>query len=115
MSDRAFNLFAKDNESPWLAKVSAGNDEITEGGPEVARVFVAEAFAGGAVGLAGAASGPHRSSWIPAGELEGERPAADPAEEVTLDVWGEFMRLDFEDGAFVDDAVGDEFLGDEFA
>jgi hypothetical protein len=95
MSDCAFNLFAKDNESPRLAEVPAGEDKVAEGGPEIARVFVAEAFAGGAVGLAGAASGPHRSSWIPAGELEGERPAEHATEEVALDESSELAWVYF--------------------
>ena len=78
LADRACNLLAKDQLRAALA------DEPEERGPEVARVGVTESFAGVAVRLAGAASGPKRSGWINSGELKREAPAADSGEEMAL-------------------------------
>jgi hypothetical protein len=86
---RACNLLAKDD---WRAALA---DEVGEHRPEVAFVGGAETFSGGREGLARAGACPDGAVFRPAGEAEGERPAADACEEVCLGVFREFMWFDF--------------------
>jgi hypothetical protein len=90
-SNRCRNLFPKDILRAALA------DEVEENWPEVAFVGLAKLLSGGAEWLAGAGACPNRSSCWPSGELEGERPATDPGEEVALNERFEFMGVDFSD------------------
>ena len=70
---------------------------VAEHWPEVASVFLAELFSGIAERLTGAASS---SDWLvvwPPCHPKGERPSANPSEEVPLGVLGDFIRVDFGD------------------
>ena len=105
----ACNLFAKDN---WRRALG---DEASKLGPEVARVFRAEPFAGATERLARTGARPDRDIFRPAGEAEGERPAADAREEVALHESGEVGGLHVGNAAGVNVAVGDEPAAHEFA
>lgn len=109
VANRARNLLAKDALRAALA------EEVEEGGPEVAGIGVAEAFARRRVGLAGAGTRPNRSVSGPAGEGEGVGPAADAGEEVALGEASEISGEHVGDAAGVHGAGGEVAGGDECA
>jgi hypothetical protein len=74
----ARNLLSKDDCRAALL------DKSAHFGPEVALVGGAPAFARGAEGLAGTGPGPDGGIVRDAGESEGEGPASDSREEVSL-------------------------------
>ena len=86
LANRSRNLFSHDDRGP------TGSNEAKEDGPEVPFVRLAPLLTGGAEGLAGAASSPHRPVVGPSGKAEGVRPAADPGEEVALGEASEVIR-----------------------
>ena len=94
----------------WLALA----DEPKPLGPEMARIIAGLAFARGAEGLAGTASGPNHSV-SPPGELEGVGPSADPGEEVALLVAFEVIGCHLLNGAFVHVARREMPSGDQVA
>ena len=108
-SNRACNLLPKDNVRAALA------DKVEEHGPQVALVGLAELLACVAEGLAGTGAGPNRSSCGPVGKLQGVTPSADSGEEVALGIFGEFMRFNFGDAAFVHVSGWYQPGADEFA
>ena len=98
---RARNLLSKDDCR------AAAADETAEVRPKVTRVFRAMPFAGDRKGLAGAGAGPDGEVVGHAGEAEGERPAADAGEEVTLGVSQKVSWLDKADVAGIDVSGGE--------
>jgi hypothetical protein len=89
------NLFSKDD---W--RLALG-DEPEPYGPEVTFVSFTFLLACGAEGLAGAGASPNRSVWVPTGKLEGERPACDAAEPMTLDEVCNVVGGDLLDRSFI--------------
>lgn len=80
---------------------SALADEPMPSGPEVAIVSKPISFACLGERLAWAGSGPDPAVVGPSGHAEGERPAAEPGKEMTLDVAGEIGGADIADVALV--------------
>jgi hypothetical protein len=75
-------------------------DERKPARPQVAFVIARLAFAGGREGLAGAGTGPNRSSVGPSSLSEGDGPPADPGEEMGLRIrseiiWGYVLYASF--------------------
>jgi hypothetical protein len=81
----------------------------------MAFVIARLARAGGAEGLAGAASCPNRSIIGPAGEPEGDAPSTDASEEVTLRVASDVVGLHVNDGTLVNVSRRDLTGNDEVA
>lgn len=76
---------------------SALVDEVEEGWPEMALIFLTFLVARCGERLTWAGSCP---DWLGAGDackLEGIRPSADPGKKVALSILGEFMGLNFYD------------------
>jgi hypothetical protein len=95
---RASNLLAKERVRSALA------DEPEQCWPEMARISCASSLACCAERLAGAGAGPDGAIVGPARESQGSGPSADAGEEMALGVLGEFMRGNFSDASFVNDA-----------
>jgi hypothetical protein len=81
----------------------------------VAFVIGRLALAGGREWLAGARACPNRSVVWPAGETEGERPSAEPGEEMGLGVSPQIVGSHVNDASLVDISSGDMSGFDEVA
>jgi len=91
VSNRAFNLFTKDDARAALC------DEDAPRRPKIARIGPASLGAGARERLTGTASGPDGSIVGPSGESEGVRPASNPREPVTLDEASHVVRSNIDD------------------
>jgi hypothetical protein len=105
-SSLARNLLSKDC---W--RIALG-DEPSELGPEVALVFCAEAFAGGAERLARAAPSPDRAVVSPSSKSKSEGPSSDSCEEMALREFSDVFRSYIGDTPLVHNAVCDMLLAD---
>jgi hypothetical protein len=94
---------------------TGGSDETVHFGPEVARVFLAFAFAGGAERLAGTGAGPDGPLVRPSGEAQGVIPSADPGKEVDAGKSQKVACVHIGDAPGIDLAVHDVTGGDEVA
>jgi hypothetical protein len=92
---RARNLLAKHRCR------SALGDESMKSGPKVALVGVALSFASARKRLTGTGASPDSGGVFKPGPAQGERPAADPGEEVALVVFFKVIRFDLRYASFV--------------
>jgi hypothetical protein len=76
-------------------------DEIVKSGPKVALVGVSLSLASARKRLTGTGAGPDSGSVPESGPPQGERPSADPGEEVALVESGNVIRFDFKNAPFV--------------
>jgi len=76
-------------------------DERVKSGPKVALVCVSLSLASARKRLTGTGAGPDSGAAFESGPPQGERPSADPGEEVALVVSGEVVGIDFKDAPFV--------------
>ncbi len=107
--NRACNLLPKDMLRAALA------DEIEEGGPQVALVFLGESFPGAAERLARTRA---RPGWLicwPTCELQGERPSANTGEEVALRKLSQIVGANINNASFVHSSSWNKTALDELA
>ena len=90
-------------------------DEIEEHGPKVALVFLGESFPGAAEGLARARTCPDWFIFWPPCELQGERPSANPGEEVALCKLSQIVGANVNNTSFVHSSGWNKTALDEFA
>ena len=95
-SKRACNLLSKDR---WR---SALGDEAVKSGPDMALIGMAFSLSSARKRLTGTGAGPDGSICGPAGEGEGEAPAADAGEKVALLVLFKLVWLDVLDWSCID-------------
>lgn len=85
MSNRAFNLFTKDDVRATLV------NEVKECWPEMPLIFNSFLFPGGTEGLTGARARPDGIIGRPSGKLERVTPTANPGKEVALGIIFNFL------------------------
>jgi hypothetical protein len=109
VSNRCFNLFAKDDARAAL------RDELEPDRPKVARIVPASLGAGRREGLTGATAGPDGTVVRPASQPKSVRPAADACKEVALGKSAQIIWPNNGNGAFVNFAIRDMPSLDQFA
>jgi hypothetical protein len=109
VGNRAFNLLTKED---WRAALA---DEVMPRRPKMAGIGAASLGACGRERLAGTTTCPNRSVIGPSRKSEGEAPATDPGEEVTLGEASDVVGVKGLDVTLVYLSISDQAVCDQFA